>query len=93
METLSVLIDNSPETVNLLQSALAKERYFLQIGVEKTRARIQQFEQQYGATLTQILDQEREIDHTDLAEWEGETEILRRLTKKIQNLEKIETCI
>jgi len=40
METLTVLIDNPAETVNLLQSALAKERYFLQLGIEKTQARI-----------------------------------------------------
>ena len=93
METLTVLIDNPAETVNLLQSALAKERYFLQLGIEKTQARIRQFEQRYKATLTQILDQEREIDHTDLAEWEGETEILQRLTKKVLSLEKIEICI
>ncbi len=92
METLTVLIDNPAETVSLLKEALAKERYFLQLGIEKTKARIRQFEQRYAATLRRILDQEREIDHTDLAEWEGETEILRRLTKKVLSLEKIEIC-
>ena len=83
METLTVLIDNPTETVSLLKEALAKERYFLQLGIEKTEARIRQFEQRYKTTLTQILNQELEIDHTDLAEWEGETEVLRRLMKKV----------
>jgi hypothetical protein len=30
----------------------------------------------------QIICQKIEIDHTDLAEWEGEVEILERLVKK-----------
>ena len=93
METLTVSIDNPTETVGLLKEALAKEKFFLQLGIEKTQARIRQFEQRYAANLNHILDQEREIDHTDLAEWEGETEVLRRLTKKVQNLENIEICI
>ena len=93
METLTVLIDNPLETISLLKEALAKERYFLQFGISKTQERIRQFEQRYGATLTESLDGEQEIDHTDLAEWEGETEVLRRLTKKVLSLEKIEICI
>ena len=79
METLTVSIDNPTETVGLLKEALAKEKFFLQLGIEKTQARIRQFEEQYGTPLTQILNQNKEIDHTDLAEWEGETEVLRRL--------------
>ena len=93
METLTVLTDNIEETASLLKAALAKEKYLLQLGIEKTQARIRQFEKQYSATLTQILEKEENIDHTDLAEWEGEVEVLRRLMKKIRNLEQIETCI
>jgi hypothetical protein len=93
MEALRILTENMEETTNLLKEALAREKYILQIGIEKTKIRIQQFERQYSAELTQILDQEQEIDHTDLSEWEGEVEVLRRLMEKIQNLEEIEICI
>lgn len=93
METLRILTENMEETTNLLKEALAKEKCILQIGIEKTKARIQHFEQKYSTTLTQILKQEHGIDHTDLSEWEGEVEVLKRLMKKIQNLEKIEICI
>lgn len=58
MEILTVLITDTTKTANLIKSALAKEKYFLQIGVEKTKARILEFEQKYEATLNQIIDSE-----------------------------------
>ncbi len=76
-----------------MSASVSEEKYLLQLGIEKKQARIRQFEQRYSATLTQILDKEQNIDHMDLAEWEGEVEVLRRLMKKIQNLEQIEICI
>jgi len=93
MGVLTVLAENPNQVVNLLKSALAKERTFIEIGVNKTRKRIQQFEKKYGATLDQIIEEKSEIDHTDLAEWEGEVEVLRRLNNKIQELEQIEICV
>jgi len=57
METLTVSIDNPAETVGLLKEALAKEKFFLQLGIEKNQARIRQFEQRYtkiGKLTTQI---------------------------------------
>jgi len=92
MEILTILTENMQETAALLKEALAKEKYLLQNGIEKTRARIRQFEQRYSANLAQILSQGGDIDHVDLAEWEGEEEVLRRLMKKIQNLEQIQIC-
>lgn len=79
MDSLKILTENIEETTNLLKEALIKEKYILQIGIEKTKTRIQQFEQKYSANLNQILNQKQEIDHTDLSEWEGEVEVLRRL--------------
>jgi len=92
MGIVTVSATNAAETAALLKQALAKERAFLQLGVEKTRARIQHFEHRYGMTLAQLLEHEQTIDHTDLAEWEGETEILRRLMRKVENLDALEIC-
>jgi hypothetical protein len=41
------------------------------------------------ATLDQIVKQEKEIDHTDLVEWEGEVEVLKRLIKKWDKQESV----
>jgi polyhydroxyalkanoate synthesis regulator phasin len=90
MSNLSVVTDNLKETESLIKEALAKEKIYLQMGINKTKNRIREFEDKYSITLDQIIGQEKEIDHTDLAEWEGEVEVLRRLIKKIQNLEQIE---
>jgi hypothetical protein len=89
---ITVSTENMEESVNLIRDALIKEKCLLQVGIEKTLVRIQQFEEKYSATLNQILNEEQEIDHTDLAEWEGEFEVLKRLTKKVQNLEQIKIC-
>jgi hypothetical protein len=88
---ITVSTEDMEESVNLIREALIKEKCLLQVGIEKTLMRIQQFEEKYSATLDQILE-EQEIDHTDLAEWEGEFEVLKRLTKKVQNLDQIKIC-
>jgi len=92
MSNLTVIATDLKETESLLREALAKEKIYLQIGINKTKNRIREFEDRYSASLDQIIKQQREIDHTELAEWEGEVEILRRLMKKIENLEQIEIC-
>jgi hypothetical protein len=92
MSNLTVIATDLKETENLLREALIKEKVYLQIGIDKTLNRIREFEAKYSATLDQIVKQEKEIDHTDLVEWEGEVEILKRLKKKILNLEQIEIC-
>ena len=92
MSNLTVIATDLKETESLLREALVKEKVYLQIGIKKTQNRIRMFEDKYSTTLDQIIDQKIEIDHTDLAEWEGEVEILRRLMRKIENLEQIEIC-
>jgi hypothetical protein len=92
MGTITLSTEDIEESTKLIREALIKEKYLLQVGIEKTLMRVQQFEEKYSVTLEQILNEEREIDHTDLAEWEGEIEVLKRLKKKIQNLEQIKIC-
>jgi hypothetical protein len=92
MGNITVTTVDIEESISLIREALIKEKYLLQIGIEKTLLRIEQFEEKYSTTIEQILNEERNIDHTDLAEWEGEIEVLKRLTKKFQNLEQIKIC-
>jgi len=92
MSNLTIIATDLKETENLIREALIKEKIYLQIGIDKTQSRIRTFEDKYSTTLDRIIDQKIEIDHTDFAEWEGEVEVLKRLMKKIQNLEQIEIC-
>jgi hypothetical protein len=92
MASLTIQTENVEDAIHLIQSALLKESAFLRLGIEKTRARIANFEKKYGCPLQGLRDSTKEIDDLDLVEWEGEIEVLRRLNKKLKQVDELKIC-
>ena len=64
----------------------------MDLGVAKTRKRLQAFEQQYGCTLAEANTSGVTIDPLDRVEWEGEAEMLRRLEMEKAVLVTVRIC-
>ncbi len=92
MASLTIEAKNVEETIHLIQSALLKEAAFLRLGIEKTEARMTHFEEKYGCSLQVLKSSAREIDDFDWVEWEGETEVLRRLREKLKQIDELKIC-
>jgi hypothetical protein len=61
--------------------------------VERTKARIKEFEKKYGCRLSELSAMRREkIDDLTLTEWEGETEMLGILKEQLVELKDMKVC-
>ena len=92
MASLTIQAENVETIRHIIESALSKETAILQIGMEKTKARLANFERQYNCSLQELMASCREIDDIDLVEWEGETEILRHLNDRLKQIDELEIC-
>ncbi|MBI1928198.1 hypothetical protein HYR99_28630 [Candidatus Poribacteria bacterium] len=92
MASLTIQAENGEAIRHIIESALSKEIALLQIGMEKTKARIANFERKYNCSLQELMASGREIDDIDLVEWEGETEILRHLNDRLKQIDELEIC-
>ena len=95
MATLTITTDRPGELMPLLEVAVDREIKHFQFGLERTKSKIEKFEQYYKVNLSKIMDnvEERErIGDMELVEWEGETQTLNLLQKKLQQLRNIKIC-
>ncbi|HBI23592.1 MAG: hypothetical protein A2Y48_10495 [Nitrospirae bacterium RIFCSPLOW2_12_42_9] len=70
-----------------IRLAIDTEIYLLKKALDKVKEKIKEFEIKYGE-----LDRESlygKIDDMELIEWEGETETLQRIQKRLKSLEEI----
>jgi hypothetical protein len=79
VSTITLEVQDRGKAIPLLEAALQRQAAYVQMGIAKTRQRLQVFEQQYGCTLQEADTSGVSIDPLDRVEWEGETEMLRRL--------------
>ena len=77
---------------SLVEGALANELRLLQAGIHQTEQRLQLFEKQYQMPTAAFLEKfaNDEFDETlELAEWIGESRLLKRLQEKVNILQGI----
>ncbi|GAK51072.1 hypothetical protein U14_02314 [Candidatus Moduliflexus flocculans] len=87
------LISESPTGFRaLIESALAHESGFIEIGIRQTEQRIQVFERRYAMKTADFLsryEQDGLEETLDFAEWIGEFRLLERLREKMRTLRGI----
>ena len=79
MPTITLEVQDRGKAILLLEAALHRQAAYVEMGVAKTRQRLQAFEQQYGCTLEEAATSGVNSAPCDRVEWEGEAEMLRRL--------------
>ena len=89
---MTIQTTDTEAAIRLIRSGLLKEAAFLRLGIEKTTGRIAHFEEQYGGSIQELASSITLIDDIDVLEWEGETEVLRRLDKKLKQIDELKVC-
>lgn len=76
----------------LVEAALENQLRLLQAGIARTKARLHDFEAEYGLSSTEFIRryENDELPETlTLAEWVGEVRMLARLQEKAEILQEI----
>ena len=92
MTTITFEVLDRGRVIPLIEAALQREVAHLEIGILKTRRRIEAFEQKYDCKLDEIDDKAPSIDPLECVEWEGESEMLKRLEAEKELLRAIRIC-
>jgi type III secretory pathway component EscV len=92
MPTITLEVQDSQKVVPLLEAAIHRQIAYVAIGIEKTRKRIEEFEQKYGCRLVEADKVVPALDPLERVEWEGEAEMLQRLETERQLLETVRVC-
>lgn len=92
MPTITLEVQDRGKALPLLEAALNRQAAYVEMGVAKTRQRLQAFEQQYGCTLQEADNNGVPIDPLDRVEWEGEAEMLQRLEMEKTVLTTVRIC-
>ena len=92
MTTITIEVLDRGKAIPLIEAALQKEVGHLEIVILKTRRRIEAFEQKYDCKLDEIDDKVPSIDPLERVEWEGESEMLKRLEAEMEFLRAIRVC-
>lgn len=82
------------EALRLLRTAVESKLVHIRLGIEATRARLQEFERRYGIPSEEMIMKTTAENLTggdlDYVEWAGEWKILQQLTEDLKRLETIE---
>jgi hypothetical protein len=92
MPTITLEVQDRGKAISLLEAALQRQAAHVEMGVVKTRQRLTAFEQKYGCTLAEADNTGVNVDPFDRIEWEGETEMLRRLEMEKAVLTTVRIC-
>ena len=92
MPTITLEVQDILKAAPLLEAAIHRPIAYVAIGIEKTRKRVEEFEQKYGCQLDKVDRVVPTLDPLERVEWEGEVEMLRRLEAERQLLETIRVC-
>jgi len=86
-----IVIENASEhTQVLLRTAILSQIERLQASLERSRARLEDFQQKYRKELSQITAEDLEGGDLEYVEWAGEAELLRRLEDDLRRLKELE---
>lgn len=93
MTTIYIESKSIVETQQLLRSAIKGETSRLAMALAAARKRLSPFEEKYGMTSTQFIDEmaAEDLDGGDdeYVQWAGEYKLMERLVHKLQQLEDI----
>ncbi len=92
MPTITLEVTDRTKAVPLLEAAIRRQIAYVAIGIEKTRKRIEEFEQKYGCRLENMDRTVPALDPLHRMEWEDEVEMLRRLEAERELLENVHVC-
>ena len=92
MPTITLEVQDSLKAIPLLEAAIHRQIAYVAIGIEKTRKRIEEFEQKYGCQIEKVDRIVPTLDPLERVEWEGEVEMLRRLEEERHLLETMRVC-
>jgi type III secretory pathway component EscV len=90
--TIILEVQDSLKTVPLLEAAIHRQIAYVAMGIDKTRKRIDAFEQKYGCRLEDVDKTVPVLDPLERVEWEGEAEMLQRLEAEQKLLETVRVC-
>lgn len=92
MPTITLEVQDRGKAIALLEAALQRQVAYVEMGVSKTRQRLETFERRYGCTLAAVDATGVHVDPLDRAAWEGEAEMLRRLELEKAVLTTVRIC-
>lgn len=92
MPTITLEVQDRGKAISLLEAALRRQAAYVEMGLAKTRQRLQAFEQQYSCTLEEAETRSINIAPLDRVEWEGEAEMLHRLELEKVVLTTVRIC-
>lgn len=92
MATITLEVLDRGTALPLLEAALQREAACVEMGIITTRQRLEAFERTYHCGLEEIDTIVPSIDPLERVEWEGESEMLRRLEGQRELLRAIRIC-
>ena len=92
-----VIKGNKSESIMpVLDSAIRNQLKLLRMSINRTKTRINSFEQRYNMSTEQFMQKITEgmdDDNLDFVEWIGERKILKRLEEEYNELEGLQICL
>jgi len=96
MAEIVIKTGKSKSIMPVLESAIRNQLKMLKVSINRTKMKIQDFEQKYNMSTEQFLQKIREgmdEDNLDYVDWIGETKILKRLEEEYKELEGVRICL
>lgn len=93
MSTLTLVSPRNHPLQPLVEAALAKELNFLEAAIQRTKQRLNEFEQKYQMTTGEFVTrfENDELTETlEFDEWIGEYRLLARLQEKVDMVREIQ---
>ena len=94
MTRLQIQSDDKDRIVVVIKSAISSEIKRLELGLEKTNRKIEQFEKEYNISSDQFLDnyaaEDMKNGDQEYIQWAGELKIRDRIREDLDRLRNIE---
>jgi hypothetical protein len=93
MSTLTLVSPRNHPLQPLVEAALAKELNFLEAAIQRTKQRLDEFEQKYQMTTKEFVTRYENDEFTETLEfdeWIGEYRLLARLQEKVEMVREIQ---
>ena len=96
MAEIVIRTGKSESVMPILDSAIRNQLKLLKTSINRTKIRINDFEQKYNMSTEQLMQKIKkgmDDDNLDFVEWVGETKILKRLEEEYNELEGLRVCL
>jgi len=96
MAEIVIRTGKSESVMPILDSAIRNQLKLLKTSKNRTKIRINDFEQKYNMSTEQLMQKIKkgmDDDNLDFVEWVGETKILKRLEEEYNELVGLRICL